>query len=458
MNFFLLTSTLLKLLSIVIAKPYSNSIENISPVTSNCEYNITDKAMLNNDDATFSLKNNFIFSKKNLDNIKLTSMQFIGKDNILIDSYHTDKKNADNKLQQLVLFNINSKQCNILYTSKLAIKNIKFNLARNILTFVIDNIIHSYNLDNSNKLINKFQLKLPVKIVDIALNYNGQMLIAVNKTSVIAYNINKSNLKGNSPSLLFKQNIVEQEDNFGRIKGVAFSLTKNILYIHGPQSIYTDSVVISYEIEHNISLKKKSRQTFLHNRNKILFLDKQQLIVSIRKHTLQHNDEYPDVTVSSWFKWEDSYKEFVSKIIYTKKNGELTDVTIDNNKNIIAFISSDNDLKIIQVGIANCNARHILFINNLVDKKVFDSGSILAFNNDTSSLAILGDTNLQIYSLNFTKLIKISDLNKCILPTKSANLFKPTKKHILPSKKYILPTKKHIPPSEKYISPYKLEL
>jgi hypothetical protein len=434
MNFFLLAAKLLKLITVVNALPYFENTEIAPPMTSNCEYDIidfTDNTIPKNYDTTFNLKNNFIFSNKKSGNIKLNFIQFIDEDNILINSDQTDKNNDDN-LQQLALFNINSKQCNLLYNSKVAIENINFNSASYMLAFVVNDTIHGYNLNSSKKIINKYNLKSPVKIVDMTFNYNGKILIVANKNSVMAYDVNNNTLTGNDPTLLFKDTITERlDDDFCRIKGVVSSLIENIIYVHG--SLYyrplnmrgfnhINNQVVSYAINNNIFTSREMAIGYRNNRDKFLFPAKRNLIVSTNRRHTQNNILYPDIRVYSMLDQGNFYTNLASKILYQKGTKKINDVTIDNNKNIMAIISSDNDITIIQLAMARCNNSDTIFTKDLVDKRNSATANILAFNGDTSKLAMAGNDRLQIYSLNFINLLNIDDLNKCILPTKSDNL------------------------------------
>jgi hypothetical protein len=403
---FLITTTLLKLVSIVFAKNFFYNSQNIYTVSSNHKYNIVDTAIKENikNDTAIDFKNNFIFSTSNQDTINLNFMQFIDKNNILIETSYKDA-NINNNQKQLIVFNTENKQANTLFNTSLAIENIKLNTNYNLITFVINNTIYGYNLNN-NTLIIKYKFTLPDKIVDIALNYNAQLLATAYNSSFNAYNITSKNLTTHTPPLLFKQDIKDV-----CINTIVFSPTKNFLVIQGqylhPTS-YLNSKSILYDLTDSNNPQIKHSFSSIDNVNKLLFSTIEQLIVTSEKHyrgtvtLMAHNWMHLND-----IQWNRVYRQ----------NNKVIHFTIASNQDILAFITSDNYIKFLKMAVVKYknNNNYYFETSELISQQLCEHFNFLSFNNDTSKLALLGNNNLQLYSLNLTKHKPINTQVNCRL-------------------------------------------
>jgi hypothetical protein len=391
---FLIIATLLKLTSISFAKHFFYNSQNISTITSNYKYNIIDTAIKANikNDTAVDFKNNFIFLTNNQDIINLNSMQFIDKNNILIETSYKDT-NINNNQKQLIVFNTENKQANTLFNTSLAIENIKLNTNYNLITFVINNTIYGYNLNN-NKLIIKYKFILPDKIVDIALNYNAQLLAAAYNSSFNVYNITSKNLTTHTPPLLFKQDIKDV-----RIKTIVFSPTKNFLviqgqYLHPTSALNSKSIL--YDLTDNNHPQRKHSFSSIDDVNKLLLSPIEQLIITSEKHyrgvfTLM---AYNWIHINN-IKWNRVYRQ----------NNKVIHFTIANNQDILAFITADKYIRFLKMEVVkNKKSNYSYFeTSEMLSQQLCGNFNFLSLNNDNSKLALLGNNNLQLYSLNLTK-------------------------------------------------------
>jgi hypothetical protein len=436
MNFFLLTTALLKLMSIGIAKPYEN-IASVSHVTSDCEYSVIDqsnKSILQNFNASFSQKNNLVFSTKN-PKTKLTSMQFIDKTNILIGVANTDSNDDTNNPQKLTLFNPETQKCNLLYSSNLDIKYLNFNTASNTLAFVVNNTIYGYNLENNKTLSNIYEIPSPVKVFHIALNYNGKVLIVARETSVLGYKVQPNKL----PIFLFKRYITITEFHMfdPSIIDITFAPKENLFCVrigNSPKHHTPFASAACYELI-NDTIPKQKKEFYYMYQGKLFWTPKQKLIITNAgfwesSHNIVHLHAYCLHLINKYegdslVYFSEKYEIYKHPKNYTKEEPLHADkkllidyYAVDNNKNIIAITTSDDRIKILQLSI-NCN-NHTLNINDLVDEKLFGilgDNQILSFNSDTSKLAILTNNVLHVYLLNLKKAIDPDNLNYCYSPT-----------------------------------------
>jgi hypothetical protein len=392
MNFFTIT-TLLKVISLVFAKKFFYNPENICPVPSNYKYNIVDTAIKKNitNNTAIDFKNNFIFLTNNQDIINLNSMQFIDKNNILIGISY--KNTNINSQKQLIVFNTENKQVNTLFNCNLAIKNINLNANYNMITFVINNTIYGYNLNN-NKLIIKYKFILPDKIVDIALNYNAQLLAVAYNNSFITYNTTSKNLTTYTPPLLFKQEIKDV-----RIKTIVFSSTKNFLiiqgqYLHPTSALNSKSIL--YDLTDNNHPQRKHSFSSIDDVNKLLLSPIEQLIVTSEKH-------YRGVFTLMAYNWI-HINDIKWNRVY-RQNNKVIHFTIANNQDILAFITADKYIRFLKMEVVkNKKSNYSYFkTSELLSQQLCGDFNFLSLNNDNSKLALLGNNNLQLYSLNLTK-------------------------------------------------------
>jgi hypothetical protein len=187
-----------------------------------------------------------------------------------------------------------------------------------------------------------------------------------------------------------------------------------------------------FKLNNNTQLEVIDDFKSLEIRNKILLSPIRQIIVTYGKR------RYGFPTISA-YTWQNIFTiDRRTRVYYGRAhpNIKIVEFTVDKNKDILAFMKTNNKIHILKMATQDCvDEPPTLFVNSLASFTGIIGAHKLRFNNDGSELAILSNNRLLIYALKLPEEIILPFWAKCpttatnvtyVIPTPTNSASKPT--------------------------------